>query len=213
MKTKTKFAIISTVLVALVTSVILYQRLTFLSKRVVDHMKEQGAKHIQSIASTSLRPEDFRPQDPTEREQRFLNFWNKVQSPQIVRMKVWDKNFTIIWSNLPGLIGQRFPDNHEVEEALEGEVEFEIEKQKHEHLSERQYGELAELYVPFTAGGGEILGVIEVYQPTTTLKEEIARQFNRFVLITILAALSVLFVGGTALALSQRQSKITEPRP
>src|SRR5262245_3057333 len=46
--------------------------------------------------------------------------------PEVVRVKIWDRNSSVIWSDEPQLVGQRFPDNDELKEALEGEVAVEI---------------------------------------------------------------------------------------
>ena len=46
--------------------------------------------------------------------------------PEVVRVKIWDRNATVIWSDEAQLVGQRFPDNDELKEALEGQVAVEI---------------------------------------------------------------------------------------
>ncbi|HUM16616.1 MAG TPA: ATP-binding protein [Candidatus Nitrosotalea sp.] len=87
--------------------------------------------------------------------------------PEVVRIKIWDPRATILWSDQEDLIGQRFPDNHELMEALQGELEVEIRSlTKAEHGSERgTFSTLAEIYVPIRSSGtGEVVGVIEVYK-------------------------------------------------
>jgi signal transduction histidine kinase/CheY-like chemotaxis protein len=87
--------------------------------------------------------------------------------PEVRRIKVWDRNATVIWSDEPRLIGQRFPDNRDLQRALAGSVSVEIKNLKgREHAYERgRFATLAEVYVPiFATESGEVIGVVEVYK-------------------------------------------------
>jgi signal transduction histidine kinase len=87
--------------------------------------------------------------------------------PEVVRVKIWDRNATVIWSDEAQLVGQRFPDNDELKEALEGKVAVEIQRlAKAEQRYERPgFSMLAEVYVPiFAAGTRNVIGVLEVYK-------------------------------------------------
>jgi signal transduction histidine kinase len=95
-----------------------------------------------------------------------------------VRVKVWDRNATVLWSDEPRLIGQRFPDNDELREALAGEVSVEIKTLAgREHAYERaSYTTLAEVYVPILSRTtGQVVGVIEVYKSPLRLLAAIQR--------------------------------------
>ena len=185
----------------------LYTRYEIVKAAAIEKQKTATAVFIQARVAGLIKPEDFTGGDPAAQRKVFEAFFDAVQSPNLVRMKVWNRNFTVVWSNLPELIGQRFPDNHEVEESFEGKVEFEIEKPKTENVLERQYQELSELYVPISNAKGEVAGVIEVYQPTFSLYREINAGFRRRLvpaLVLFLAAyLLILFVLGRFLKPSQ----------
>jgi signal transduction histidine kinase len=86
--------------------------------------------------------------------------------PEVVRAKVWSPEAEILWPDEAPLIGQRFPGNEELREALEGKVEVEIKQlDKSEQRYERhRFNTLAEIYVPIFAADGRVLGVIEVYK-------------------------------------------------
>ena len=77
--------------------------------------------------------------------------------PEIVRIKIWDRRSTVIWADTPQLIGQRFPDNEELQIALAGTVAVEItEPNRREHVYEQAFDHVAEVYVPIlskTKGG------------------------------------------------------------
>jgi hypothetical protein len=161
----------------------------------IEAAKVKIATHIQERAQTMITSEDFATTDTVRQQAAFKAFWDSVQSPEYVRAKIWNKEFTIVWADLTELIGQRFTDNHEVAEALEGEIEFEIEEEKTEHVSERQYEELAEVYVPFRGADGAIAGVFEVYQPTIELNKAVWDNFMKVATpVLLLVALAYLLL-------------------
>jgi sensor histidine kinase regulating citrate/malate metabolism len=170
----------------------LYLRHEAIQTAAVERIKKSTADYIQQRASMLVKTEDFMDEQAARRQQTFQQFFYAVQSPDLVRMKVWDRNFTVIWSDLDGLVGQRFPENHEVKEALAGEIEFEMGKAKDEHVSERSFAELSEIYVPFANAQGEIVGVFEVYRPVISLNEQIASNFRKsLAAVLVLAALAL----------------------
>ena len=64
--------------------------------------------------------------------------------PEVTRIKVWDRNATVIWSDEPRLIGRRFPDNRDLQRALAGSVSVQIKNLKgREHAYERDRFERA----------------------------------------------------------------------
>src|SRR5437867_3522511 len=86
--------------------------------------------------------------------------------PEVVRVKVWSRDAEILWSDQPGLIGQRFPDNDELHGALAGHVEVEIKRlgKSEQRYEQRISDTLAEVYVPIVSRAGRVVGVIEVYK-------------------------------------------------
>lgn len=86
--------------------------------------------------------------------------------PDIIRIKIWNKDQVIVWSDEKRLVGQRFPDNEELKGALNGEVTSEISTlKKSEQKFERQFKRLLELYVPIRFKyKTDIETVFEIYQ-------------------------------------------------
>lgn len=92
--------------------------------------------------------------------------------PEVVRVKVWDRDATVLWSDKAELIGKRFPDNQELREALAGRVAVEIkERPRGEHAYERKkFSTLAEVYVPiFSRESRQVIGVVEIYKTPSRL--------------------------------------------
>src|SRR5213594_2464725 len=86
--------------------------------------------------------------------------------PEVVRVKVWSRDAEILWSDEPGLIGQRFPGNDELQGALAGDVGVEIKRlgKSEQRYEQRISDTLAEVYVPIVSRAGRVVGVIEVYK-------------------------------------------------
>jgi signal transduction histidine kinase/CheY-like chemotaxis protein len=116
--------------------------------------------------------------------------------PEVVRVKVWDRDAAVVWSDEPRLIGQRFPDNDELKEALAGEVTVEVKTlEGREHAFERpSFTTLAEVYVPIMSKTtGQVVGVVEIYKNPIRLLAAIQRA--RIVIWTIsLAGALILYL-------------------
>jgi signal transduction histidine kinase/ActR/RegA family two-component response regulator len=116
--------------------------------------------------------------------------------PEVRRIKVWDRNATVIWSDEPRLIGRRFPDNRDLQRALAGSVSVEIKHLKgREHAYERdRFTVLAEVYVPIYASeSGQVIGVVEVYKYPVRLFAAV-RQGRMMIWTISLAGASVLYL-------------------
>jgi hypothetical protein len=186
-------------LVALATGLWLYVRHGEIKHAAFEKRKAETAAYIQKRAVVLLKVEDINEGDPALRQQSFQAFFDAVQSPDLVRMKIWNREYTVVWSELRELIGQRFLDNHGVKEALEGKVAFELVESKDEQVSERAFQALSETYVPFFDATGEVAGVIEVYQPVTALNAEMRSQFQSSATAALAFAVAafggIMFVG------------------
>src|SRR5262245_14882786 len=77
------------------------------------------AGYIHREAQQWLGPEDFaNPATPHARE-HFRRFYAEMMRvPETIRVKLYDRTMTIVWSDEPRLIGQRFADNPELVEAV-----------------------------------------------------------------------------------------------
>lgn len=171
-KNKKLFAWGAVVLLFIVLSGLwLFPRYQAIKNQEITKRKAEMIALINDHASQVLSKDVFAMTDKNAQAQAFNDFWRAVQSPEIVRMKAWDKQSTIVWSNLPEIIGQRFPENEEVKEALDGEVAFEYKAStfKSEVASEREYVNLVEIYVPFHDADNNVSGVLELYRSSVNL--------------------------------------------
>ena len=115
--------------------------------------------------------------------------------PDVERIKIWNSEKIVVWSDDERLIGKQFLDNEELNEALEGKIESELsELKKTEHQFERKFKRLLELYVPIQFGpGGKTRAVFEIYQNLDPLYLDIARAQN-LIWTTIAVGFSLLFL-------------------
>jgi PAS domain S-box-containing protein len=105
-------------------------------------------------------------------------FQSLLNLPEVVRIKIWDREATVIWSDDERLIGRRFPENREVRQALAGQVSTllkTLHKTEHEYERDR-FTQLAEVYVPIRSKPtGEVIGILEVYKLPARLFADIER--------------------------------------
>ena len=70
---------------------------------------------------------------------------------------------------------------------------------KPEQVSERQFQEFTETYVPIRYGRGQIVGVIEVYQTALSAKKKIQEDLLQSAISALAAALVVYLVAALVL--------------
>lgn len=113
--------------------------------------------------------------------------------PDVVRIKLWNKDMVVVWSDDRRLVGNIFLDNEELKEALKGEIVSELSfLEKSEQKFERKFQNLLELYVPIKSDGG-IEIVFEVYQNLDPMYAEISRQ-KQIIWISTAIGFSLLYI-------------------
>lgn len=132
---------------------------------LIDRAKLFIVSFTESHAIHTLTPNDFSFENPEKVEFIFNDFLEKIRTPETVRIKVWDKNGRIIFSDDKSVVGKYFQDNEEYNEAMRGNPAVEIsELKKTENQDEKEYSKLMEVYVPVIFRQGEKpSGIIETY--------------------------------------------------
>jgi signal transduction histidine kinase len=95
---------------------------------------------------------------------------------RIVSLRIWSPDGTVAYSPDPALIGQRFPIEGGLAEALTGQVVAErTDLQASENVQERtRFDHLIEMYVPVHENGtGRVIAVAEFYQLPDELDREV----------------------------------------
>jgi signal transduction histidine kinase len=121
-----------------------------------------------------------------------------VEMPTISRVKLYDADMRVVWSDELRLIGQRFEDNPHLIRALLGQavVNLQSGQRKEENRYEgNEFAHLVEVYVPVVfPDSARVVGVVETYKVPTQVFASIRKGQ-----ITVIGAAGV---GGTLLYLS-----------
>jgi signal transduction histidine kinase len=192
-----QFAILSFVVIAVITValslVISYQ----LRHDLLEREWRTTADYVHTEALGYLSPEDFAAPATTVAQEHFRAFYKQtVRMPEIIRVKLYDARMTVVWSDEPRLIGQRFADNRELAEALTRRTTVSVQTgRKGEHVYEREdAGRLVELYVPISfPGTSGVAGVVETYKVPEQVFANI-RQGQIVVVETALAGGCLLYL-------------------
>ena len=193
-----KFAILSFLCVMALAASMGFAISSLLTRSVEDwEWENTAALARREVERTGVDALLTAPRGVVAREASQREFARLLQGlPEVVRVKVWDRHATVLWSNEPRLIGQRFPDNDELNAALAGDVSVEMKTlAARENAYERgSFSVLAEVYVPiFSKTTGQVIGVIEVYKSPLRLLATIQR--GRLVVWSIsLAGALVLYL-------------------
>lgn len=169
-----------TLLGFVVTTLIAVAFSLLVSRRMIANALDDAANDAAQTVMTTITPqvaaEDFGA--PTSsRVAAWKARVGRVVAGDIVRVKVWDANGMVLYSDNLELIGKTFPlaDEEELQEALKGELAKELsDLEKSENVAERSYGRLLEVYVPVQLpGNNRVIGVYEVYRRFDPLQQKI----------------------------------------
>jgi len=87
-----------------------------------------SATQITSLAENELTMEDFEPQNFNEKKSKFESFFQQIKSDETIRIKVWAKDGTVIYSDDNDLVGQNFKENARFIDSIKGQISSEIKE-------------------------------------------------------------------------------------
>jgi signal transduction histidine kinase len=118
----------------------------------------------------------------------------------IIRIKVWDTDGSIVYSDEPRLMGQRFTLPEDLREAMDArKASADVsDLARPENRFERGKGPLVEVYQPMRVAGGKLL-LLEAYHPAKDIKGASLRIEKSFVWV-LLAFLATLALAQLPLA-------------
>jgi signal transduction histidine kinase len=176
------FALASFLIIALIAAGEVTVLWLLLREDVLDRERTNVADAIRAEAHAALQPEDFTDWESREARERFERFFRRaLLNSEIVRVKLYNADMRVVWSDESRLLGARFPDNRPLAQALRGDTVAHLEHvEKSENVYERNFSNLIELYVPVTfaargPGTATITGVVEVYKDASRVLANLAR--------------------------------------
>jgi hypothetical protein len=157
---------------------------------------ESAADQVALILSPNLGPADFSGTlSPAKYAQIDQLVHGDILREHIVRVKVWNTDGLLLYSDDQSLAGQYFPVSDELAATLGGDIATEVsDLTKTENASERAlYDRLLEVYVPIRALGSEqVLGAYEIYHDLAVLEPNLAAT-RRFVWSSATLGFIILF--------------------
>lgn len=197
----------------------------FLSRFLSDHMltrdAEVSAEFLKSIVDAERTWSYFADPASVASRAALESFFNHVAKlPDVVRANVFDAQGTVLWSSNPAMIGRRFTDNHELDNALRGLITVEsgtVPKTEHVAMEADVRGRrFTEAYLPVRGEDGRtVVGVVEIYR----LPDALFRAIDEGVrLVWIAAGLSAALLYGALLwiavqarcAMARQQHRLVE---
>ena len=139
-------------------------------RAVREYDERQTATFVRHVITTEFGTGFFKRNRPLPDAELGAQIIAALALDEVFRIKVYNLEGRIIWSDERELLGIRFPDNMFLDRALKGEVTSVIEEpERTEHVFERGLFEtVMETYVPIREGGS-VVGVVEIYRHPETL--------------------------------------------
>jgi HD-GYP domain-containing protein (c-di-GMP phosphodiesterase class II) len=204
-----RFTVLSLIVTAAIAIVMGLGIQKYLERLALRQEAENAAAQVATLINPHLRLADFAaPLSPV----RFAEIDTLVRelinsNRHIIRVKLWSRDGTILYSDMTELIGRRFPVKKELREALEGRIAYEISSlEKEENVGERgRFERLIEVYTPVKPPESpHVAGAYETYHDTAPLDAQIV-EAKRTVWIRL--SLSFMILYGSLFLLVRRASR------
>lgn len=166
----------------------------FLEENMLLRSKQITAEFVREEIKKELTMDDITVPKLGSSYDKFSKMVSHLNlGPSIKRVKIWNSDRTIVWSDIKRLVGQQFPGNSRLNEALLGKLISAISGlEEDEHQFEKKFKSLLELYVPIRSGA-KIRAVIEIYQDLDPLYADISKQ-KRVIWISVVSGFAFLFL-------------------
>lgn len=140
-------------------------------------MRGETSRFIEVSMEHHLTPEALTaPKTDPEAYAEFAALIGDLIRLDFARIKIYNTEGTIVWSDRRELIGQVFALNDELEDALSGRAVSQYKSlAKDENEFERPFRHLLETYIPLRDQGGGVYAVVAVSRNLDSLVAEIHR--------------------------------------
>lgn len=175
-----RFSLVSLVLLATIAFFLTWEIQRDLENHALDQASIDAANETSRILSSKLTSADFNNQLSPARYSEIETVIEDhvLIDPSILRIKIWDRNGLVVYSDEKEIIGRTFPLKDDLRQALDGDVVAEFSNlEDEEHVAERdKYEQLLEIYAPLNLQGSDAaIGVFELYYDPSSLDPVIAK--------------------------------------
>jgi signal transduction histidine kinase len=187
-------SLLVTVIIAGVMAVYIQQELEQLALR---QAAEGAAEQVDLFLDPNLESADFAGPLAPARYQEIAALMEKVLNDQhIVRVKIWNRDGLLIYSDEKELVGRYFPLDGDLQLALDGQTTMDVSSlnKAENYLEKGRFGsQLLEIYVPLRIHDSpQISGSYEIYHDLAVVGPRIAATRN-FVWVSIALGFSLLY--------------------
>ncbi len=172
--TFTLFSSIVTIAIAGALAYLLQDRLVF---SALEQAAASAADQVDLIIAPALRDSDLNALSPTKISELDALVSSQIIHRHIARIKIWNPQGGLAYSDDKDLIGQRFPLSDELKAALvQGKMAMDVSAlNKPENVSERgAQPRLLEIYVPIRSPDNmRVLGAYEIYYDLVVVQPRI----------------------------------------
>ena len=211
MSLSTRFAALSLLTIAVITTVQAGVQWALFRHDLLERESTATGQTVRADADATLGPDDFAAWQTPEAAARFERFARRaLLNPDVRRVKIYNADMRVVWSDEARLIGERFADNERVARALQGETIVHLaDGGEPENVYERKVQDAVEVYVPLvlsgrTPGTARIGAVVELYKDRSQAAASVSRG-QRTIIGTSMAGALVLFL--TLFGLVRRASR------
>jgi HD-GYP domain-containing protein (c-di-GMP phosphodiesterase class II) len=174
-----RFTLISLLVTLLIASGLAWRLESVLKRDALSAVAQNTADQATDILNKNLTAADLKTAFQGERYDEIdALLHNTLLNANVVRIKIWNLDGVLVYSDDKNIIGKTFPIGVDLQEALNGEIATDISNlQSEENIAERgQYSKLFEIYVPLEPADSEqILGAYEVYYDLSQLQPRLTR--------------------------------------
>jgi len=168
-----------------------------LEQNALRQAAESAADQVSTILNPNLQPTDLAgPLDPVRYARIDTLVQQNILSKHIVRVKIWNRDGLLLYSDAKEVVGRYFPVSDELKEALAGEIATEVsDLTKEENVAEQgRYDRLFEVYIPLQPyGSTQSVGVYEIYYASDVLEPSLD-EMRRFVWVSVGFGFLILYV-------------------
>lgn len=176
------FAVLSAIVIALGASALAWVISSFLTEQIFRREATLSSEFVHNVLVSDGSIAYLKHTQDAVLNERFRNtIAHLTNMREVMRTNVYGSDRSVIWSSDASLIGQRFTDNHELDEAMQGELVVEAGritddarfKREHQGLSKSAVF-FVETYIPIREAAGQpVIGVVELYKAPLALTEAI----------------------------------------
>ncbi len=173
-----------------------FQTSKTIKESVIQRAKSSISEITQNQALNHLEENVFKTNNFEEVAPSFDAFFEEISSSEVFRIKVWNTDSQVIYSDQKEIVGEVYLDNDALQRAIKGEVIVEIQEPiKSDNFFEQGYEQLMEIYTPIiSSSDDEVIGVIETYAILDSLNEQVSLAQYQLGLTELWSAFVVIFV-------------------